>query len=175
MTASLRDEQLLIRPAHVGDLDRLVDFSLAMAQETEGRQLDRVRLRQGTQAIFDEPARGFYLVAEVKNQPHQIVVGQLMITFEWSDWRNATFWWIQSVYVHPDWRRRGIYRAMHRHLLQEAKNRKDVCGLRLYVEKDNREAQTVYHRVGLSPSAYQVFEEDFVLAKQAKLSQSSTG
>ncbi|MDE3018375.1 MAG: GNAT family N-acetyltransferase [Nitrospirota bacterium] len=170
MTPSGR-ERIVIRPAQVGDLDVLVNFSLAMALETEGRQLDRERLRQGTQTLLEEPARGFYLVAEAQGEPGPIVVGQLMITFEWSDWRNATFWWIQSVYVHPEWRRQGIYRTMHRHVLREAKDRKDVCGLRLYVEKDNQGAQTVYRRVGLSPSIYQVFEEDFVLAKRAEASE----
>lgn len=167
MTSSPIDERFLIRPAHIGDLDLLVNFSLAMAQETEGRQLDEARLRQGTKALFDEPTHGFYLVAEAQRQPSPAVVGQLMVTFEWSDWRNATFWWIQSVYVHPDWRRQGVYRTMHRHVLREARDRKDVCGIRLYVEKENRGAQTAYQKVGLLPSPYQVFEEDFVLAKRA--------
>nr|MBI3612697.1 GNAT family N-acetyltransferase [Nitrospirota bacterium] len=172
MTSSSINERFLVRPAHVGDLDRLVNFSLAMAQETEGRQLDQTLLRQGTKALFDEPARGFYLVAEVQHQPTPTVVGQLMVTFEWSDWRNATFWWIQSVYVRPDWRRQGIYRAMHDHVLREARERKDVCCVRLYVEQENRGAQTAYQRVGLLPSAYQVFEEDFVLAKRTNVSKS---
>lgn len=160
------NDRLSIRPARVADLDLLVEFSLALAEETEGRRLDRLRLRQGTQALFDEPARGFYLVAEAQDQPSPTVVGQLMITFEWSDWRNATFWWIQSVYVHPDWRRRGVYRTMHRHVLREAKERTDVCGVRLYVEGENKGAQAAYERMGLSPSSYQIFESDFVLIKQ---------
>lgn len=171
MTPASTNERFLVRPAHVGDLDLLVSFSLAMAQETEGRQLDKVRLRRGTQAIFDEPTRGFYLVAEVKGQPEPMIVGQLMVTFEWSDWRNATFWWIQSLYVRPDWRRQGVYRALHRHVLREAKERNDVCGVRLYVETENHVAQTAYRRVGLSPSTYQVFEEDFVLAKRTRASK----
>jgi GNAT superfamily N-acetyltransferase len=171
MTSSSINKRVLVRPAHIGDLDLLVSFSLAMAQETEGRQLDKARLLRGTQVLFDEPTRGFYLVAEATGQPEPTIVGQLMVTFEWSDWRNATFWWIQSVYVRPDWRRQGVYRAMHQHVLREARERKDVCGLRLYVEKDNRGAQTAYRRVGLSPSAYQVFEEDFVLTKRTRTSK----
>jgi ribosomal protein S18 acetylase RimI-like enzyme len=161
-------DRLLIRPARLEDLDQLVGFSAAMALETEGRQLDLDRLRQGTRAVFEESARGFYIVAELPGKPHPTLTGQLLITFEWSDWRNASFWWIQSVYVDPQWRRQGVYRAMHRYVLSQAHARPDVCGIRLYVERDNRVAQAVYERVGLSPSVYQVYETDFVLIKRAK-------
>lgn len=137
-----------------------------MALETEGRHLDRERLRQGTRAVFDLPARGFYIVAELPAPAGPKVVGQLLITFEWSDWRNATFWWIQSVYVDPAWRRQGVYRAMHRYILGQAHARPDVCGLRLYVEGENKGAQAAYERVGLAPSSYEVFEHDFVLIKR---------
>lgn len=157
---------LIIRPAKPGDLDVLVQFSTAMAMETEARRLDEARLRRGTAAVFASPARGFYRVAEIPGSPANRVIGQLLVTFEWSDWRNATFWWIQSVYVHPDWRRRGVYRRMHEAIRQEARARPDVCGVRLYVERKNRMAQEVYGRVGLVPSAYQVFQEDFVLPRR---------
>jgi GNAT superfamily N-acetyltransferase len=157
-------ERLTVRPAHLGDVDVLVDFSAEMARETEGRTLDRERLRRGTLAVFESPERGFYMVAEVSDSRR--VVGQLLVTYEWSDWRNATFWWIQSVYVRKDWRRQGVYRLMHEAVLAQARGRKDVCGIRLYVERDNRMAQAVYRRVGLTPSAYRVFEEDFVLARR---------
>lgn len=160
-------DRLMIRPARLDDLDVLVQFSAAMAQETEGRALDVERLRRGTAAVFESPARGFYRVAEWPGQPTGQVIGQLLITFEWSDWRNAAFWWIQSVYVRPDWRRRGVYRRMHEAIVQEARARPDVCGLRLYVERENRAAQTAYGRVGLLPAAYRVFEEDFVLPRRA--------
>lgn len=155
---------LVIRPARGEDVDALVRFSAAMALETEGRRLDETRLRQGIQAVLDSPARGFYVVAELKEPPPGVVIGQLLVTFEWSDWRNATFWWIQSVYVDPAWRRRGVYRKMHETILQQARQRGDVCGIRLYVEGDNAVAQTVYERVGLTPSSYRIFEEDFVLS-----------
>ena len=154
-----------IRRARLNDLDTLVRFSTAMARETEGRALDTRLLREGTQALFDDPARGYYLVAESSGSTGGTVVGQLMITFEWSDWRNATFWWIQSVYVLPEWRRRGVYRRMHQTVIEEARANPSVCGVRLYVERDNRVAQTVYDRVGLARSVYQVFEQDFVLTK----------
>ena len=158
-------DHLIIRAARLEDLDILVQFSAAMALETESRTLDEQRLRQGTAAVFESPDRGFYRVAVLPGPPMDRVIGQLLVTFEWSDWRNATFWWIQSVYVHPEWRRKGVYRRLHESVLQEARKRKDVCGLRLYVEQGNRDAQTAYTRVGLSRSAYQVFEEDFVLSR----------
>ena len=159
-------DRLIIRPARLDDLDVLVQFSAAMALETEGRKLDAAQLRPGTSAVFDLPARGFYRVAEIPGAPAGLVIGQLLVTFEWSDWRNATFWWIQSVYVHPDWRRWGVYRRMHEATVQEARARPDVCGVRLYVDRENRLAQAVYERVGLSPSSYRVFEEDFVLPRR---------
>lgn len=156
---------ILIRHARPTDLDVLVGFSAAMARETEGRELDLDLLRQGTQAVFDDPGRGFYLVAEAGRTSGTTIVGQLLITFEWSDWRSANFWWIQSVYVAPEWRRQGVYRRLHQTVLQEARRHPQVCGVRLYVERGNAVAQTVYDRVGLTRSVYQVFEEDFVLAK----------
>ena len=155
---------LVIRSATVEDVDVLVRFSAAMAKETEGRRLDMIRLREGTQAVLNAPERGFYIVAEVTDRAPR-VVGQLLVTFEWSDWRNATFWWIQSVYVDPVWRRRGVYRTMHRAILERAKRRGDVCGVRLYVERENKTAKTVYTRVGLQSSSYHVFENDFVLSR----------
>jgi GNAT superfamily N-acetyltransferase len=94
------------------------------------------------------------------------VVGQLLVTFEWSDWRNATFWWIQSVYVDAAWRRRGVYRKMHESVLEQARRQGDVCGIRLYVEEANAVAKTVYEKVGLGDSSYQVFENDFVLERK---------
>lgn len=113
-------------------------------------------------------ARGFYVVAETQQDQRPGLVGQLMVTYEWSDWRNGTFWWIQSVYVAPPWRRRGVYRSLHEYLLRETRARPDVCGVRLYVEADNAAAQTVYERVGLVPSSYRVFEHDFVLSGRAR-------
>ena len=157
---------LIIRPARTDDVDALVRFSAAMALETEGRRLDETRLRQGTQAVLDSPARGFYTVAELMDRSPRLVVGQLLVTFEWSDWRNATFWWIQSVYVDAAWRRRGVYRKMHESVLEQARRQGDVCGIRLYVEEANAVAKTVYEKVGLGDSSYHVFENDFVLERK---------
>ena len=159
--------QLHVRQAALQDLDVLTKFSAAMALETEHRHLDISRLRSGTQAVIDQPERGQYYVADLRRDASAdtVTVGQLLITYEWSDWRNAQFWWIQSVYVDPAWRHQGVYRAMHGAVMTLAQSRTDVCGVRLYVEGDNTVAQGVYERVGLTPSSYRIFESDFVLPK----------
>ncbi len=154
-------QEWTVRLGRLDDIEHLVAFSQAMALETEGRRLEEDRLQRGTRALLNSTVHGFFLVAE---QPltHQ-VVGQLMITYEWSDWRNAAFWWIQSVYVDPAWRRKGVFRKMHAKVLERAKADPGICGVRLYVESENTIAQDVYRRVGLKPSSYSVFETDFVL------------
>ncbi len=161
----VKPEHILVRPAGYADVDALTEFSAALAQETEGRRLHRQRLREGSLAVLDSPERGFYMVAELHTRDLPRIVGQLMVTFEWSDWRNGLFWWVQSVYVDPAWRRQGVYRTMYGTLLARAKADPQVCGIRLYVEQHNQIAQTVYQRVGLAPSGYSVFEQDFVLPK----------
>lgn len=164
--ANLLRDHLIIRRARPDDVDALVEFSAAMARETEGRTLNKERLRRGTVAVFESPARGFYLVAELPNAPAGGLAGQLLITYEWSDWRNASFWWIQSVYVHPAWRGQGVYRRLHECIVREARACKEVCGIRLYVERENRTAQSAYGRVGLVQAAYLMFEEDFILGRR---------
>ena len=130
-----------------------------MALETEGKVLDQVLLRDGITAIFDSTQKGFYIVAEVGS----VVVGSLLITYEWSDWRNATFWWIQSVFVDANWRRKGVYRSMHDYVVNVAKSRKDICGIRLYVERTNTIAQETYKDLGMTHSHYDLYETDIVL------------
>jgi predicted GNAT family acetyltransferase len=103
------------------------------------------------------------MVAELEQVGDRRLLGQLMITYEWSDWRNGAFWWIQSVYVDPAWRRKGVYRRLHDTVVETGKADNRMCGIRLYVAQDNRVAQTVYQRVGLTPSRYDVYEDDFVL------------
>ncbi len=153
---------LIIRPAVEADLPSLVTYSAAMAWETEGRRLDPGRLREGTAALLASAQHGQFLVAETPHEGRPTVIAQLMITYEWSDWRNGQFWWIQSVYVAPLFRRQGVYRRLHEEVLRLAKNQGNVCGVRLYVERSNQVAQSVYRRVGLAHSAYDVFEVDFV-------------
>ena len=150
-----------IRRATLADADTVVRFNLALAAESEQLELDPERLRQGVDAVLRDPAQGFYTVAEVDGR----VVGQMLVTFEWSDWRNATFWWLQSVYVQPEFRGRGVYRRLYEHVLEEAKTRGDICGVRLYVSKENRIAQQVYERLGLRPALYAMYEVDFVLQR----------
>jgi len=160
--------QVTVRSASREDVDSIVAFSAAMAWETEQRRLDEARLREGTLSLLETPSLGFFMVAEVGHSKAPLLVGQLMITYEWSDWRNGLFWWIQSVYVDPAWRRRGVFRQIHKAVIASAKAAPDVCGVRLYVEQDNQMAQTVYQRLGLSPSAYKVYEQDFVLTSQPR-------
>jgi GNAT superfamily N-acetyltransferase len=158
--------ELTVRPAGTDDVDSIVGFSAAMAWETERRRLDQTRVREGTLSLLRTPSLGFFVVAETQTSGRPVVVGQLMVTYEWSDWRNGVFWWIQSVYVDPAWRRRGVFRGMHEAVISQAKADAKVCGIRLYVEQENHIAETVYRRVGLAQAAYKVYEEDFVLPKQ---------
>ncbi len=145
------------RDAQAYDLDFIAGGNAAMALETEHKRLDPAIVRAGVQAAFDDPGRGRYFVAEIGGK----VVGQLMITFEWSDWRNGVFWWIQSVYVAPPARRQGVFRAMYAHVERLAKETPGVCGLRLYVENDNIRAQQTYLGCGMVDAGYLVMETDY--------------
>lgn len=167
-------DRLNVRLARIEDAATIASFSVAMALETEGRHLDRDRLHDGTMALLNSPDRGFFMVAELEQVDDRQLVGQLMITFEWSDWRNGAFWWIQSVYVAPAWRRQSVFRRMHQTVMATAKTNPNVCGIRLYVEENNSVAQAVYRKVGLTPSSYAVFETDFVLARQNGLTDCPT-
>ncbi len=152
---------LTIRQAVPSDSPALVAFNEMMAQETEGISLDRSRLRKGIESLFEDRSRGEYFVAEVDGK----IVGQLMITYEWSDWRNGTFWWIQSVYTDRNYRNKGVFRSLYRHVETLARSRSDVCGLRLYVEEHNSRAQKTYESLGMNHSRYRMMEVDFVMKK----------
>ena len=116
-------------------------------------------MRAGVAALLDDPAKGTYFLAELNGQ----IAGQLLITCEWSDWRNGNFWWIQSVYVEENFRGQGIFRALFEHVHKLAKQRKEVCGLRLYMDSANATARKTYGRLGMKRTDYEVFEVDFVL------------
>lgn len=145
----------LIRRGLPGDEAVISEFNRRLAQETEGKHLDPETLRAGVQAALTDPNRGVYFVA-CNGQGE--IVGQLMITLEWSDWRNGWRWWIQSVYVRADHRRQGVFRALFNHVVQEARRRSDVACLRLYVEQENQAAQKTYQRLGMSATGYLVLE-----------------
>ena len=140
--------------AEPSDLESLVNFNQLMAWETEQKKLDENTLKKGVAALIADDNKGFYLVAE----QHAQVIGSLMVTTEWSDWRNAVFWWVQSVYVTPDYRRKGIYAHLYAQVKTLAEQQ-NVCGFRLYVEKENIIAQKTYVSLGMVESHYLMFEE----------------
>ena len=148
------------------DIPLLAEFNSRMAWETEGRSLDLERVKAGVAALLQDPAKGTYFLAETKRNETSMIAGQLLITHEWSDWRNGNFWWIQSVYVAGEFRGQGIFRALYEHIHKKAKARKDVCGLRLYMDANNNRARQVYERLGLKSTPYKVLEVDFVMGAQ---------
>jgi GNAT superfamily N-acetyltransferase len=150
-----------VREAHAGEAARLAEFNIAMARETESLMLPPARVEAGVRAVFEDPARGFYLVAEPDAQAGGELAAALLITREWSDWRNAWFWWIQSVYVVPEWRRQGAFRALYDAVVARAGTAGNVCGLRLYVERDNRDARETYDALGMERSWYRMYERTF--------------
>jgi GNAT superfamily N-acetyltransferase len=152
-----------IRAAKLTDTAIIADFNARMALETEQRQLDIECVRRGVHALLSDPTKGAYFVAETETDGAITITGQLLITYEWSDWRNGNFWWIQSVFVEDKFRGKGIFRALFNHVEQLAKDRKDVCGLRLYVDAHNDSARKTYERLGMKRTNYELFETDFVL------------
>jgi len=146
-----------VRCASSKDAAILLEFNLRMARETEEKELSPQTLAAGVKAVLEDSARGFYLVVEMKGE----VVGSLMVTTEWSDWRNGDFWWIQSVYVQPESRNRGVFSLLMKEVRERAQNADDVCGCRLYVDKDNTTAQEVYSRRGFQETSYKLFEDLF--------------
>jgi GNAT superfamily N-acetyltransferase len=150
---------IIIRPATVSDAMTIVEFNALMAKETEDIDLDRERLQKGIISLLADTSKGMYYLAEMGGN----VIGQLMITYEWSDWRNATFWWIQSVYVLPEYRKNGVFRKLYQYIESLARTRGDVCGLRLYVDTSNNHAKRTYESIGLKRSHYQMMDMDFDL------------
>ncbi|MDM7922349.1 MAG: GNAT family N-acetyltransferase [Pyrinomonadaceae bacterium] len=145
-----------IRMARPEDARAMVDFNQKMALETEGKQLETETLSAGVNAVFGDPKKGFYVVGESEGS----IVGGLMVTYEWSDWRNGWFWWIQSVYIVPEARGTGLYTRLYDFVKQKAAEHGGVCGFRLYVEKENEHAQRVYEKVGMEKTYYLMYEEE---------------
>lgn len=146
-----------IRDATTADADLIVRFNAALAEESEGRCPDEKILARGVERALARPEMCRYWLAVEDGA----VLGQTMVTYEWSDWRDGVVWWLQSVYVVPDARGRGVFRALYQHVSSLAKNDPDVCGLRLYVETDNDRAQRVYTKLGMKRTGYLVLEDDW--------------
>ena len=143
-----------IRDATVADAEFITHGNIAMALETENKTLDPAVTGPGVRALLSDPLKGRYFVASENAEP----AGQLMLTTEWSDWRNGDFWWIQSVYVVPQFRRHGVFRALFEHVERAATAADDVCGIRLYVERDNARARQTYLDLGATMSDYDLME-----------------
>jgi GNAT superfamily N-acetyltransferase len=152
-----QDGIIHIRSAEVKDTETIVKFNAAMGYETEELQLDLILLRKGVHNILSDESKGFYILAEIDGN----VVGQTMITFEWSDWRNGFFWWIQSVYVLPEYRKSGVFKSIYKHVHEIAAADNNVCGLRLYVDRKNERAKKVYGNLGMLQSHYDMYDVEF--------------
>jgi len=158
--------QVMIRAADMDDCEVIVEFNRRLAEESEGKSLESEQLSAGVQTLLAHPHHGRYFVACAAER----VVGQLMHTKEWSDWRNGEIWWLQSVYVDPGYRRSGVFRSLFQHLEQLARSTPNVIGLRLYAEEQNLKALEAYRALGLSPAGYLVMERFF--ERTAKVDES---
>jgi RimJ/RimL family protein N-acetyltransferase len=146
---------LTIRPARPDDAATLADFNARMAWETEHKRLDPAVLARGVAAVFADDRKGFYTVVAAKDE----VVGQCLMTYEWSDWRDGWVWWIQSVYVRADFRGRGVWKRLYQHLLDRALAEPGVIGIRLYVERANTVAKAAYAKLGMTDAGYDILEQ----------------
>jgi GNAT superfamily N-acetyltransferase len=144
-----------VRAALPADVPQIIEFNCRLARETEGKDLDPAQVTSGVAAVLADPRKGLYFVAEDEGD----IAGQIEVTFEWSDWRNGWLWWIQSVYVRAEYRRRGVFRALYGHVEALARADQTVIGLRLYVENGNRAALATYAQLGLKPAGYVVLEK----------------
>lgn len=145
----------IITPGEASDIDSIVRFQMDMAMESEGTVLDLEKVTKGVTAAMNDKSKGIYWVAKADGK----TIGSLMLTREWSDWNNGWYWWIQSVYVAPEYRRQGVYKAMYS-TLKEAAKENGVAQVRLYVDKTNHPAQKVYQSLGMHESHYLLYEEE---------------
>ena len=150
------NEDIEIRPARASDAEALARFQERMALATEEKRLDPETVRAGVRAALADDTLGFYLIAAAGDA----IVGGLMVTFEWSDWRHGRFYWIQSVFVRDEYRGRGVYRRLHEAVRDHARAAGDVVGIRLYVEQDNEIARATYSRLGMAETPYRLYEEE---------------
>ena len=150
-------DKLNTRKGAISDIEIIVQFQKNMALETEEKILLESSIRSGVTEVIGDEQKGTYLVAEHEDK----IIGSLLITYEWSDWRNGWFWWIQSVYVKKEWRRKGVYSHLYDEVKKLSLNEGNVCGIRLYVEKENKIAQTVYKNLGMYDTKYLLYETEF--------------
>ena len=148
---------LIIRKASNNDINTIVTFNYLMAKETETILLDKNIVKLGVKSVITDPSKAQYWIAENNNE----IIGQLMVTYEWSDWRNGDMWWISSVYVTENFRRCGVFSALYKHIEHMAKENPGCCGIRLYIEKHNKRAQKTYLSLGMNDAGYDVMEVDF--------------
>lgn len=148
---------LIIRKASNNDINTIVTFNYLMAKETETILLDKNIVKLGVKSVITNPSKAQYWIAENNNE----IIGQLMVTYEWSDWRNGDMWWISSVYVTENFRRCGVFSALYKHIEHMAKKNLSCCGIRLYIEKHNERAQKTYLSLGMNDAGYDVMEVDF--------------
>jgi GNAT superfamily N-acetyltransferase len=148
--------EIKIRKAELADAAVIADFNVKLAAESEGLRLDPACVAQGVRALLLDPAKGIYFLAELDG----VVAGQLLITYEWSDWRNANIWWVQSVYVREDARGKGVFRFLFQHLKSAAREQAGVCSLRLYVHSENAAARKTYEKLGMTRLSYEVYESE---------------
>ena len=146
--------KIIFRKAQNSDSDSIQSFQQAMAWETEQLKLDPLTLEKGVTAVLTNSALGAYHVCEVNSA----VIGSLLLTNEWSDWRNGTVWWLHSLYFKPEHRGQGLFSQMYHYVQQLAKNQKDIRGIRLYVDHTNLHAQKVYTKLGMNGDHYRLFE-----------------
>jgi GNAT superfamily N-acetyltransferase len=153
----VNNPSIQIREGRPEDTAIIADYNRRMALETEGKQLDAKTVAKGVEQGLHQPEKCRYFVAETQD----LVIGQAMVTYEWSDWRNGDLWWIQSVYVHSNHRRQGVFKRLYQHIETLARKDSKVKGLRLYVEEENTAGQAVYKKLGMSHAGYHVYEREF--------------
>ena len=141
----------------IEDINSLVNFNIKMAKETENKILNKKIVTKGVSEVLTDTTLGYYVIAKNKNT----ILGSLMITYEWSDWRNGMFWWIQSVYVEKKYRQQGVYKQMYSYIKDKALKDNSCTGIRLYVEQENKIAQSVYKKLEMKETHYKLFEIDF--------------
>lgn len=151
---------MIIRKARLEDLERIVEFNIQMAKETEGKILDEKVVREGVKSVLKNKLIGFYLVAEEKDYD-KILCGQLLVIFEWSDWRNKTVWWIQNVYVDRKFRNKKVFSQLYSFTVELATSEENVVGLKLYVKKNNDAAKKIYEQLGFQKAPYELYEISF--------------